>query len=88
MFTPRPPKGGHLVIRSPQATGHATRVWLNGQEISHCLQAVTLTIRDASVTHADLTIAVSHVDVDAQTLASLAALVEAQKPVGEARDGA
>jgi len=87
MFTPRPPMGAHLVVRSPEAHAHSTRVWLNGQEISKCLTAMSLTIGDGQVTHADLTIAVSHIDVDARTLAALTALVEARMPAPEEANG-
>jgi hypothetical protein len=83
MFTPRPPTGAHLVIRSPDMRAHTTRVWLNGQEISRCLQAVTLKLTGDDVTRAELTIAVDHIDIDAQTLAALTTLVRA-KPTEEA----
>jgi hypothetical protein len=65
---------------------HTTRVWLNGQEISRCLQAVTLKLAGDDVTRAELTIAVDHIDIDAQTLAALTALVRA-KPTEEADVG-
>jgi hypothetical protein len=86
METVRPTWGAHLVVRSPNATGRTTRVWLNGQEISRCLQSVVLTITGDDVTKAVLTIGVDRVEIDAQTLAALQALVESDEkevPDGE-----
>ena len=87
MFTPtlanwcapgRPEPGGHA---------HSTRVWLNGQEISKCLQAVTLTIGDGAGHPRradDRGLAHRRRRPD---LAALTALVEAQMPAPEEANG-
>lgn len=79
MHTPRPFAGGHLVIRSPQATGHTTRVWLNGQEITHCLEGVVVRFGDDQLTRAELRITPAAIDIDAQTVAALTALVQSEE---------
>ncbi len=69
--------GGHLTIESHGLHGHGARIWLDGQEISHCLTEVTVRIGRDAVTHAELSILVDRIEVDAQTLAALQAVVDA-----------
>ncbi|MGE4164222.1 MAG: hypothetical protein AB7G23_21070 [Vicinamibacterales bacterium] len=71
--------GAHLVIRCPQGTGRTTRVWLNGQEQTRCLTAVTLNVAADDVTRAELSIRVDGLDIDAQSLAALAARLDPEE---------
>ena len=89
----RPSFGGHLMISSPQGSGRSTRVWLNGQEISSCLQAITFRFTaDGGPNYADLVIRVDGVEIDAQSLAALTAIVKAREgsieaPAAERNEG-
>ena len=54
-------------------------MWLDGLDISHGLQSLTLYWKSDEVTMAELTIGIGEVDMDAQTLAHLTAVVERQQ---------
>ena len=68
--------GLKLKVEQPTLSPHSTRVWLEGVEISHGLQKLTLEWDAGEPTHATLVIGLTSVDMDAQTLAHLTALAE------------
>ena len=71
--------GLRLKIEQPKLWPQSTRAWLEGVEISHGLQKLTLEWDAGEPTHATLVIALSSVEMDAQTLAHLTAIVERQR---------
>lgn len=76
MSEPRKEPGLRLKIEQPTLSPHSTRVWLDGLDISHGLQSLTLYWKSDEVTMAELTIGIREVDMDAQTIAHLVALAE------------
>ena len=71
--------GLRLKIEQPTLSPHSTRVWLDGLDISHGLQSLTLYWKSDELTMAELTIDIGEVDMDAQTIAHLTAVVERQQ---------
>ena len=71
--------GLRLKIEQPTLSPHSTRVWLDGLDISHGLQSLTVQWSMSEITMATLTIGIREVDMDAQTLAHLTAVVERQQ---------
>lgn len=67
-----------LRIESKGRVGYGTHVYLNDFEVPG-LEAITLTMRVDDVAQCDLTIAVDTVDVDAETMLQLQALVDAKE---------
>ena len=79
MSEPRKEPGLRLKIEQPTLSPHSTRVWLDGLDISHGLQSLTLYWKSDEVTMAELTIGIREVDMDAQTIAHLVALAEQKR---------
>jgi len=71
--------GLRLKIEQPTLSPHSTRVWLDGLDISHGLQSLTLYWKSGEVTMATLTVAIREVDMDAQTIAHLIAMAEQKR---------
>ncbi len=71
--------GLKLKFEQPTLWPQSTRVWLEGAEISHGLQKLTLEWDAGEPTHATLVIGLTSVDMDAQTLVHLTAVVERQQ---------
>jgi hypothetical protein len=65
-----------LKVEQPTLWPQSTRVWLEGVEISHGLQSLTVQWSMSEITMATLTIGIREVDMDAQTIAHLIALAE------------
>ena len=68
--------GLKLKVEQPTLWPQSTRVWLEGVEISHGLQSLTVQWSMSEITMATLTIGIREVDMDAQTIAHLIALAE------------
>jgi hypothetical protein len=62
-----------LCIVQPNLSPTSTRVWLNGMEISSCLQNISFDWTMDKITKATITIVVGSVDIDAVTLVNLVA---------------
>ncbi len=71
--------GLRLKIEQPTLSPHSTRVWLDGLDISHGLQSLTVQWSMSEITMATLTIGIREVDMDAQTIAHLIALAEQKR---------
>ncbi len=71
--------GLRLKIEQPKLWPQSTRAWLEGVEISRGLQKLTLEWDMGEPTHATLVIGLRSVEMDAQTLAHLTAIVERQR---------
>lgn len=70
--------GAKLRIEQPTVEPWTARVWLNGQEITTFLQAITVRWGAREITEAELTITIDRLEIDTQTLALLTAHVEEQ----------
>ena len=53
--------------------GPKTRVWLDGQEITHGVQRIALDLMAGELTTAHLTVIVDALEIDAATMAEIAA---------------
>ena len=79
MSEPRKEPGLRLKVEQPKLSPHSTRVWLDGLDISHGLQSLTVQWSMSEITMATLTIGIREVDMDAQTIAHLIALAEQKR---------
>lgn len=69
-----------LRIRADQVAGYSARVWLNDVEI-YGVRAVSLEMSYDAANEARITFTPGEVDVDAESVAVLQAIVERQKAV-------
>jgi len=65
--------GAKLRIEQPTISPHSTRVWLNDQDITSCLQGIALQWKADDVTTATIAISVRELEIGAQTIVNMLA---------------